>query len=278
MIEKLSGLGSAFLGSLGTMELGLWFCEKCEVNFSVQPCAFCCILSILTVSWFLIDGLCLSGYLIRQVTIKMPHIRTNINILAGDLLSQEGCAIVPANDFFDNVVNEDLVAIKSIDGQMIKRFWGGNVAEMDAETLKQLEGETYEIVERDAPAKTKRYKLGTSIVLKGSEKLRIIWVALTTTDIATNKTYASLEALILAIRAALVKARNKGNGDILNIPLMGGGLSRTGMSSAFLLNLLIGIIVDESKKQNITESINIVLTKSVLEDLNLLEVKKNWEA
>ena len=63
----------------------------------------------------------------------------------------------------------------------------------------------------------------------------------------------------------------------LNIPLMGGGLSRTGMSSIFLLNLLIGIVVDESKRQNITENINIVLTKSTLEDINLLEVRKTWE-
>ena len=278
MIDMICRFGTAFLGALGAMELLAWLCGECKVNVMVSPTAFCFILAALTVTWVLIDGLCISGFLIRRVTIKMPHIRTNINILTGDLLSQEGCAIVSANDFFDNVVNEDLVAAKSIDGQMIKRFWAGNIAGMDAEVAKQLEGENYEIVERDAPAKTRRYKLGTSIVLGASEKLRIIWVALTTTDIVTNKTHADLDDLTLAIRAALIKARNRGNGDVLNIPLMGGGLSRIGMGSAFLLNLLIGIIVDESKKQNITESINIVLTKSALEDINLLEVKKTWEA
>ena len=278
MIDKICRTGTAVFGALGAMELIAWLCGQCKVDVQIPPIAFCCILGALAVSWFVIDGLCVSGFLIRRVTVKMPHIRTNINIFTGDLLSQEGCAIVPANDFFDNVVNEDLVAAKSIDGQMIERFWGGNIAGMDAEALRQLEGETYEMIERDAPAKTRRYKLGTSIVLRASEKLRIIWVALTTTDVATNKTHADLDDLALAIRAALIKARNRGNGDILNIPLMGGGLSRTGMGSAFLLNLLIGIIVDESKKQSITESINIVLTKSALEDVNLLEVKKNWEA
>ena len=277
MIEKICRMGAAFLGALGAMELLAWLCERCKVNVLISPTAFCCVLVALTVAWFVIDGLCISGFLIRRVAIKMPHIRTNINIFTGDLLSQEGCAIVPANDFFDDVVNEDLVAAKSIDGQMIKRFWGGNLAGMDAEVSRQLETEEYELVDRDAPAKTKRYKLGTSIVLRASDKLRIIWVALTTTDIATNKTHSSLEDLTLTIRAALIKARNRGNGDVLNFPLMGGGLSRTGMGSAFLLNLLIGIIVDESKKQNITENINIVLTKSAREDVNLLEVKRNWE-
>jgi hypothetical protein len=148
---------------------------------------------------------------------------------------------------------------------------------MDAEVSKQLEAESYDLVNRDAPAKTKRYKIGTSILLKASEKVRIVWVALSTTDVETNKAHADLDDLALSIRSALIKARNKGNGDPLNIPLIGGGLSRTGMSSSFLLNFLIGIIVDESKKQNITEIINIVLTKTVLENINLLEVKKNWE-
>ena len=278
MIDKICKLGTAFLGTLGAMELMAWLCERCKVGVIVSPTVFCFVLVVLTVAWFLIDGLCISGFLIRRVTIKMPHIRTNISILTGDLLSQEGCAIVPANDFFDNVVNEDLVAAKSIDGQMINRFWAGNLAGMNAEVIKQLEGEVCEVVERNAPAKTRRYKIGTSIVLRASERLRIIWVALTTTDIVTNKTHADLDDLALTIRAALIKARNRGNGDTLNIPLMGGGLSRTGMGSAFLLNLLIGIIVDESKKQNITERINIVFTKSVLEDINLLDVKKTWEA
>ena len=277
MIEKICRMGAAFLGTLGTMELMAWLCEQCKVNVSFSPAIFCFILGALTVSWFIIDGLCISGFLIRRVTIKMPNIRTKVNIFAGDLLSKEGCLIVPANDFFDNVVNEDLVAAKSIDGQMIKQFWGKGIADMDAEMSSQLKTEAYDFVARDAPAKTKRYKIGTSIILRASEKVRIIWVALSTTDVTTNKTHADLEDLALSIRSALIKARNKGNGDPLNIPLIGGGLSRTGMSNTFLLNLLIGIVVDESKKQNITETINIVLARAVLKDMNLLEIKKNWE-
>lgn len=278
MIYKLCRMGTAFLGALGAMELIDWLRKQCEVHVQISPCTFCVILAFLTVAWFVIDGMCVSGFLMKRITIKGPHIRTNINIFVGDLLSQEGCAIVPSNDFFDNVVNEDLVTEKSIEGQMIKRFWGGNIAGMDVEIERQLQGIESDLVEREPPAKSRRYKVGTSIVLKASEDLRIIWVAQTNTDIATNTTHASLDDLILAIRAALVKARNRGNGDVLNIPLMGGGLSRTGMSSIFLLNLLIGIIIDESKKQAITERINIVLAEAVLEDVNLLEVRNNWEA
>lgn len=278
MKDKICRIGTAVLGALGAMELVSWFCEQCKVCTSVSPGVFVSILVILATTWFIADGLFISGFLIRRVTINIPHIRTKINIFASDLLSQEGCAIVPANDFFDNVVNEDLVAAKSIDGQMIQRFWGGNIVGMDEEVARQLQSEKYEIVERLAPAKTKKYNIGTSVILKATEKLRVIWVALSTTDIGTNKTHAELEELMLAIRAALIKARNKGNGDVLNIPLIGGGLSRTGMGSSFLLNLLLGVIVDESKKQNIAASINIILTKSAIADINLFEIKKTWEA
>ena len=80
MIDKICRVGTAFLGALGAMELLAWFCEQCEVNVTVAPTTFCFILVMLTAIWFLIDGLCVSGFLIRRVTIKMPHIRTNINI------------------------------------------------------------------------------------------------------------------------------------------------------------------------------------------------------
>ena len=130
---------------------------------------------------------------------------------------------------------------------------------------------------RALPAKNRRYEIGTSVVVKPKDDLRVIWVALARADIATNKTHADIEDLQCAIRAGLIAARNKGNGDVLNIPLIGGGLSRTGLSSSFLLNLLIGIIVDESKKENITETVNIVLTKKVIKELNLLEIKRSWE-
>ena len=213
----------------------------------------------------------------NESAINLSNLRTRINVFSGDLLAQSGCAIVPANDFFDNVVNESLVAEKSIDGQMIKRFWAGNVAEMDKIINEELEDCPFAEVERALPAKNKRYAIGTSVVLNAKDDLRVIWVALTNTDIATNKTHAGIEDLQLAVRAALVTARNKGNGDVLNIPLLGGGLSRTGLSSSFLLNLLIGLIIDESKKENITETINIVLTRKVINELNLFEIKKSWE-
>ena len=260
------------------MELVAWLCGQCECKVTLSTTALIVVLVMMTSIWFLVDGFCVNGFLKRSVTIKLTHIGTNIHIHIGDVLSQEGCAIVPANDFFDNVVNEDLVTAKSIDGQMIQRFWGGNIASMDAEVSRQLQSEKYALVERTAPAKSKRYKIGTSVLLRVTDKLRIIWIALTTTDVATNKTHAELEDLTLATREAPVKAHNKGNGDVLNIPLLGGGLSRTGMGSSFLLNQLFGIIVDESKRQNITGTINIILTKSAMADINLLEMKKTWEA
>lgn len=142
--------------------------------------------------------------------------------------------------------------------------------------MKNLRGAHFE-EKRALPAKNKRYAIGTSVILKARDNLRVIWVALTNTDIGTNKTHADIEDLQRAIRSALTTARNKGNGDVLSVPLMGGGLSRTGLSSSFLLNLLIGLIIDESKKESITETINIVLTRRVINELNLLEIKKSWE-
>ena len=269
--------GACVFGALGIIDLSCMLAERCGVRICLSPSMWLWAVIVLSSLWYLIDGKFVSGFLVRRIEINLPNFRTCINVFSGDLLAQSGCAIVPTNDFFDNVVNESIVAAKSVNGQMIKRFWPGNISEMDMAIKEELKNFPFKEEERTLPAKNRRYAIGTSIVLKAKEAFRIIWVALTHTDIITNKTHAGIEDLQLAIRSALVTARNKGNGDVLNIPLLGGGLSRTGLNSSFLLNLLIGMIVDESKKENITETINIVLTRKVIDELNLLEIKQSWE-
>ena len=277
MKEKLIRIGTCFLGTLGIVDLSCMLVEKCGVKICLSPCAWVLLVIAICALWYFIDGKAVSGFLVKRIKIDLPNLRTSINVFAGDLLVQRGCAIVPANDFFDNVVNESIVAEKSVDGQMIKRFWAGDLSSMDNAVNEQLANIPFTVEARVSPAKNKRYAIGTSVVLKARDNLRIIWVALTNTDISTNKTHAGMEDLQRAIRSTLVAARNKGNGDTLNFPLMGGGLSRTGLNSSFLLNLLIGVIVDESKNEHITETINIVLTHKVINELNLFEIKRNWE-
>lgn len=277
MRDKLLKTGACIFGVLGIIDLSCMLAEKCGVKICLSPCMWLLIVIALSVLWYFIDGIAVNGFLVKRITIDLPNLRTRINVFAGDLLDQNGCAIVPANDFFDNVVNESIVAEKSVDGQMIKRFWAGNLSSMDNTVNEQLRNVPFTAEERALPAKNKRYAIGTSVVLRARDGLRIIWVALTNTDIATNKTHAGMEDLQFAIRSALVTARNKGNGDTLNFPLMGGGLSRTGLSSSFLLNLLIGVIVDESKNESIAETVNIVLTHKVINELNLFEIKRSWE-
>ena len=277
MKDKFLKTGACIFGVLGIIDLSCMLAEKCGVKICLSPCMWLLTVIALSVLWYFIDGIAVSGFLVKRITIDLPNLRTRINVFGGDLLAQSGCAIVPANDFFDNVVNESIVAEKSVDGQMIKRFWAGNLSSMDNAVNEQLRGVPFTEVNRASPAKNKRYAIGTNVILRVRDDLRIIWVVLTNTDIVTHKTHAGMEDLQLAIRSALVSVRNKGNGDIVNFPLMGGGLSRTGLSSSFLLNLLIGVIVDESKSENITETVNIVLTHKVINELNLFEIKRSWE-
>ena len=198
MKEKLIKIGACLLGVLGIIDLSCMLAEKCEVNICLSPCAWLLSVIALSALWYFIDGKLVSGFLVKRIEINLSSLRTRINVFSGVLLSQSGCVIVPANDFFDNVVNESIVAGKSIDGQMIKRFWAGNVAEMDETIGEELKDCPFVEAGRALPAKNKRYAIGTSIVLKANDDLRVIWVALTNTDIATNKTHADIEDLQLA--------------------------------------------------------------------------------
>ena len=140
MKDKLIKTGACLFGVLGIIDLSCMLAEKCGVNICLSPCAWLLSVIALSALWYFIDGKLVSGFLVRRIEINFSNLRTKINVFAGDLLAQSGCAIVPANDFFDTVVNESIVAEKSIVGQMVKRFWAGRVVEMDEMVNEELKG------------------------------------------------------------------------------------------------------------------------------------------
>jgi len=72
-------------------------------------------------------------------------------------------------------------------------------------------------------------------------------------------------------------ARIKSDGEPLNLPLVGGGLSRIGLPARDLLNLIILSAIKETKVKEIAKTIRIVLHPSLFEEVDLREVKMHWE-
>ncbi|MFB6305822.1 MAG: macro domain-containing protein, partial [Flavobacteriales bacterium] len=99
---------------------------------------------------------------------------------------------------------------------------------------------------------------------------------------ALSKTNEELEAqsdassLIQALKGMLKKARSDCNGYELNIPLVGLGLSRTGLPPKLIIELIFTAIMEESKEKEIASKINLVVSCTYFEDVDLNNISRMW--
>lgn len=226
------------------------------------------------VVWFIVDGLWFAGYLKNRIEIKSNGFDTRIIIKYGDLFNEAGWRAIPVNDFFDSIVDDRHISSKSLHGILIKRYWGGNTTDWDQQVAEQL-SEVTVTNEKRSTGKTNRYKIGTAAVLR-KDGDKFICVASTHTNISNLETKADTVDLHHAICGVLKTSRSCCSNETLSIPLFGSGLSRIGLKNNILVDHILTAIFEESKKNKVTDIIQIILPKTKKDDISLISIKRDW--
>ena len=232
-------------------------------------------LSLVTgTAFYFIDGHHLTGFLKKRVAITTHGFDTEIRVEFGDLFAQQGWKAIAVNDFFDGIVDEDLVSSKSLHGFTINNYWKGNRADWQKQISNSLNGEPFN-KENRSKGNSKRYPIGTTAcATKDGQKF--LFVALGKTDSANNVTTANAESLICAVRGMLAKARAVCSYEPLSIPLMGSGLGRVGIKTSVLVDLILAAVMEETKQRKVTGKISIILPKEKEGEINLQNYSRNW--
>jgi len=207
-----------------------------------------------------------------KVAFKLKNTNTQISIYFGNIFSEKDNVAVSVNEYFDSSLGKP-VSDKSIHGMLIKNVLGGKNQIFDEAVNKSLCNVTCKHIERQE-GKTKKYPIGTTAVLEfGCNKYLLF--ALTKTD--ENYTAYTSPALILESLSGLWKeARNVCNGYPISIPLIGSGLAKSGLPPMRMIELILISLLFETKKQEVTSNINIVLHTSVYEDVDLMQILTYW--
>lgn len=243
-----------------------------NITFSIFVLLISLLISILI---FLIDGFFFLGFLRRSILIKSNAIDTKINLEFGDILSKKGWKVVSVNDCFDNKVDDKVISSNSLHGQMIKRFWPGDTEDWYNQILQTANDKPTENTINRELGKNKRFPIGTvGVARKGDDKF--LCVALSRTNPTTHLVEADSYDLHESIRMVLSKAREVANGEKIYIPVMGSGLSRTGVKFNALIHTLLVAIFEESKKQKITNEISIIISKEKKDEINLINLLNDW--
>lgn len=225
-------------------------------------------------AFFFLDGYCISGFLRREVEIPNPGCDTKITIKFGDLFEERGWKAIGANDFFDSIVDEDLVSSKSLHGYVLNTYWRDNWKDWRRQVDASLRRKQA-VRENRSKGNLLRYPVGTT-VRACTDNQKFLFVALGETNPANNVTSANAEMLIRAVRGMVVEARAACSMEPLVIPLMGSGLARVGIKNSVLVDLIITAVLEEGRHGRVTGEIKIVLPEDKVHDINLKDHIRNW--
>ena len=271
--------GKALLCSVGAIEAieSAWkYCggKDCSLRLGWLP------FIIVTIVWFCIDGFFVSGFLKQTITLPICNGSVSLTIEFGDLFKKEGLRVIPVNSFFDSIVNGSVVSASTLHGMMLTRFFAGCTNEFDLQISQSLSQQGIKPSDNhkrlDGLGKTAEYQIGKAAIAKTPKGDSFLCVALSKTNPQTNQAFASMTNVYESVRGALKLARSHGNGASISFPLLGDGLSRTGLSPVFLLHLMIQSIIEECKVEKVTNEICIVLHSSKCGRVHLADIDKAW--
>lgn len=209
----------------------------------------------------------------RQVSFDIPATNTRLTLKFGDLFKEDTDWLIGVNEFFDSKIG-NVVSRASVHGQIICDYFGGDEAKFRSQVSAALQTYTGTSVAR-AVGESNRYDIGTTAVLDKGDK-HIYLVAISRTDVVTNKALSSVPELWTALRNALQKVHERGNGQPLSLPLLGNGRANINLPAQHLLRLVVLALVDFAKIAQLPNSVNLVLHEDCFSVLDLTEIRRDW--
>jgi hypothetical protein len=207
------------------------------------------------------------------VTFPLKNTNTIINIKFGNIFNENGNIAISVNEYFDSEIGKP-VSDRSLHGYLIKNILGGKQEIFDNAVDKSLQNMLSVYNKRDL-GKQKIYPIGTTAVLEFGEKKYLLFALAKTNE--KYEAHTSPGLLLDALDGMLEKARSECNGYPLNIPLIGTGLSRSGIPAKYIIDLLLISILKASKIAEITKQINIVIGEYLFDEIDLNEIIRKWK-
>jgi hypothetical protein len=205
-----------------------------------------------------------------QISIKLKN-TLKVNIFYGDIFEQKDIIVIPVNEYFDTIVDNEIIAENTLHGKFIKQFFGGNEKDLKMQINNQLKNiQEFSINENRKVGNKKRYKLGTTIEIKKDDKIFYL-VALTKFN-KNNRAELNKTEYINVLIELFDYIEQYSNAKEVNLPLLGGGHSGIDFTKQQLVELILLILV-VIDKLTLINGLNIVLHSSLKDEIDLNRIE-----
>lgn len=211
----------------------------------------------------------------KSIAFPIPTTDSLIEIKSGNLLDGEGVVVIPVNEYFDGELG-DHVSQDSLHGQFIKSVLGGHsktFIDLTNDALAAFSPERA-CVERTSGQRN-RYAIGTVARLDVNNQ-RYLLVALSHTDLESLKAYSSVDDLWTCLTGVWKGVRQHSSGSPVRVPLIGSGLSGTGLPPKVLTEIIVTSFVCATKLQKVADRVTLVLPYRLRGKLDLQNIKRSW--
>lgn len=231
-------------------------------------------------------GGCLAWGLIRarrgsRISRVFRQPGTTVVVAPGDLFDQPTQRVIGFSDTFDTGIGgTGLIDAASLQGQLLDREYGGDVASLDRELASALRGIRPRTRERRSAkplGKLIRYPVGTAVVL--GRRPRLVYAVACSRIGNDGIARSSVEELGTSLHRLWDAVHLHGRLEPVAMPLLGAGLSRLDkVDVESLVRMILLSFVLRSREQLISRELRIVLRPEDFARLDLCELEALLEA
>lgn len=205
----------------------------------------------------------------REICLELnPDLKVHIEF--GDLFNHKGIIVIPVNEYFDTIVDDQIIAHKSIHGKFIDTYFKDRISELDNKIQQALSSiKENEINSTRIRGKQNKYPLGTCISIHDGENIYVLFAFTHFNE--ENNAYIDTKEVNNAIVKLMLYLDKISNGNSVYLPVFGTGLSRLRKRPQRML-LYILECIDFMEKITLNGGLNIICFSS--KDYNLNEVEK----
>jgi hypothetical protein len=259
--------GADFLAALGALNLvvGLLDSFKLVPRDTLPPGSFFGMIALSGV-WVL-----LQRRPVLKVSYKIPKKDFCYEVRIGDLLKSKEDIVVSTNTTFDTDMASGLISPKSIQGQVVARYFDGKTDELDRQIRKSLVGLRY--TEAVSPGNKKSYPIGTVAKVTAHGKT-FYFLAM-----AALNEHGNAQCDQPKVEMALEKlwdfVGSQGEIGDLAIPAIGTGRGRLELPRRKVIELIAQSFADASREKIFSNKLAIVVhpEDAKRHDVNLFQIR-----
>jgi Domain of unknown function (DUF6430) len=259
--------GADFLAAAGALYLALELLDffKIVQRESLPPSTFFLVLGTAVV-WVL-----LTRRPVSRIAYKIPKKDFCYEIRIADLLDSKEDIVVSTNTTFDTDISDGLISPKSVQGQVLLRYFDGKTDELDKQIRKSLA--TQHFTEAISPGNKKRYPIGTVAKVSAHGK-NFYFLAM-----AELNEHGNASTDLGSIQKALAGLWNfiarRGEIGDLAIPPIGTGRGRLELPRKKIIEMIAQSFADASRERVFANKLAIVTSPddASKHEVNLYELR-----